>query len=642
MSIVPSPHRRFVVRRFSGSNNKPGMSLQPRLPHPSVMVAVAILVAWVALSPAAFSQAQQAPGGSPVRAQSYAVLAPAAQGTSQATRVVPTPQESAQPTVPLRETPPTQVTQPTRQPTQQVTQQPTQRPTQQPTQRPAQPTQQPQGQTFAHDAFRALWERTDGPVAAGITLRPWIWGPAPGRTLTEPFAGLPGDSHLVQYFDKGRMEINDPNGDPDDPFFVTNGLLAVELISGQMQTGPATYENRGPATINIGSDADDRTAPTYQSFNGVSNIPGAPNERRATSQVGQPVRTAIDRQGRTQPWPATHPDYGVRIVQFEPTTGHNIPDVFWTFLNAEAETFVDGDLVPARLFNPWFSVTGFPISEPYWSYVKVEGEYMDVMTQAYERRVLTFLPHLPTPFKVQMGNIGQHYYEWRYLRGTNTGTPGPVDTAATPTARAGQRLPNVTIDEIKPRSSLIDLNSNYCVITNREESPVNLTGWWVDSPKYAVVDRYYFPAGFTLQPGASVRVHAGRGNDTATDLYMFRTTTMWDGRAYDLAVLYDSQGREVNRLFPAAEGGPPEAPPVPTNTPPRTAGVAATATRAVPTTATGATATVPRPVGSAQASATTGVTGTPTNTATAGSVTATRTASGSATVTSTPTRTPTP
>src|SRR5438132_6812660 len=71
---------------------------------------------------------------------------------------------------------------------------------------------------FADPAFRTAWERTDGPVAATAIERGWVWGPAPGRSLTEPFTGLPGDAHLVQYFDKGRMELNDPTAQKDDPF----------------------------------------------------------------------------------------------------------------------------------------------------------------------------------------------------------------------------------------------------------------------------------------------------------------------------------------------------------------------------------------------------------------------------------------
>src|SRR5437016_12265119 len=85
---------------------------------------------------------------------------------------------------------------------------------------------QAQAAEFADPAFKALWDRTDGLVASGAAKRPWIWGPAPGATLSEPFIGLPKDQHLVQFFDKGRMELNNPNGDKSDPFYVSNGRLA--------------------------------------------------------------------------------------------------------------------------------------------------------------------------------------------------------------------------------------------------------------------------------------------------------------------------------------------------------------------------------------------------------------------------------
>jgi hypothetical protein len=407
---------------------------------------------------------------------------------------------------------------------------------------------------FGDPAFRALWERTDGPVASRAAERGWVWGAVPGRTLAEPFTGLEGDSHTVQYFDKGRMEINDPGADRDDPFYVTNGLLAVELISGLQQNGLTTYQRRAPAAINLASDADDPSAPTYQSFNGVANVPNAPNERRKADATGTLVRTAIDRQGVTQPWPESHPDYGVRIARYEPATGHNIPDVFWEYLNSQTRIMQDGELVTGPLFYPWFSATGYPISEAYWSYVKVEGRYTDVLTQAYERRVLTFVPHFQVGFKVQMGNIGTHYYDWRYL---NAGPPAPGPAPATPTAPALPPKPAINIVGIEYRKSVTDLNGDLAVLTNGGQTPVSFNGWFLDSPKWDHVDRYFFPANFTLAPGASVRVRSGPGLNTATDLYMFRTTVMWDGMAYDLAVLYDNNGREVTRYFPAAETGPP-------------------------------------------------------------------------------------
>jgi hypothetical protein len=479
------------------------------------------------------------------------------------------------------------------------------------------PTASSQAQ-FAHAGFQAAWERTDGPVASGAVGRGWIWGPVPGRALSESFAGLPGNSHLVQYFDKGRMELNNPNGDPKDPFFVTNGLLDVELISGLMQTGLTSFESRAPAAINLASDADDPSAPTYQSFNGVANIQGAPNERRKTARVGEVVRDAIDRQGVTQPWPQDHGDYGVRIAYFEPATGHNIPDVFWDFLNQQTQIVQDGQLVNGPLFYPWMSGTGYPISESYWSYVKVDGKYTDVLIQAYERRVLTFVPHLPSPFKVQMGNIGVHYYEWRYT----SPAPGPTrPPVATPTSPVLPPKANITIDEIAYRKSITDLNGDYATLTNRGQTPQSLNGWWLDSPKWDHVDRFYFPNGITTQPGTSIRVHSGPGNDTSTDIYMFRTTIMWDQQPYDLAVLYDNYGREVTRFFPAAEVGQPTPPPVATppaagtvppskETPPAT-GPTATPVPGAPT----ATTNIPSPNPSAPVA----LTATPTWTATPGS-----------------------
>jgi hypothetical protein len=422
------------------------------------------------------------------------------------------------------------------------------------------PTASSQAQ-FADPAFRTVWERTDGPVAAGLQ-RGWVWGPVPGRALTEPYVGLPGNAHLVQYFDKGRMEINDPNGKKDDPFYVTNGLLAVELISGLQATGITTTISRGPSAINIASDADDASAPTYQSFNGVSSIPNAPNERRAQAATGQKVRTAIDRGGNTQPWPQEHSDYGVTDVYFENITGHNIPDVFWDYLNSQGRIIQGGQQVSGPLFFPTFAITGYPISEPYWSYVKVEGQYSDVLIQAYERRVLTYVPRFQVGYKVQMGNIGQHYYDWRYNNGPTGGGGGP----ATPTSVALPPAPKIVIEGISYPKSIVDINGCYIILTNDERTDVSLSGWWLDSPKWDHVDRYYFPKTIVIPGGASLRVRSGMGQSTATDLYMFRPTPMWDNAPYDLAILYDSHGREVVRFFPAGDVGPP--PPAATPTPP--------------------------------------------------------------------------
>src|SRR5690606_16685171 len=81
--------------------------------------------------------------------------------------------------------------------------------------------------------FQRTWERTDRPVLDGVTARTWMWGPEAFTVpLSEPYAEAPGGQRSVQYFDKARMEITDPGADTDSIWYVTNGLLVVELITG--------------------------------------------------------------------------------------------------------------------------------------------------------------------------------------------------------------------------------------------------------------------------------------------------------------------------------------------------------------------------------------------------------------------------
>src|SRR5690242_4849982 len=106
---------------------------------------------------------------------------------------------------------------------------------------------------FADPAFRALWERTDGPVAGSAVQRTFLWGPAPiSGAVQEKYAQSPGGMRLVQYFDKSRMEITQPGNAPGSAFYVTNGLLVTELTTGRVQVGndPSQVELRDPANIN--------------------------------------------------------------------------------------------------------------------------------------------------------------------------------------------------------------------------------------------------------------------------------------------------------------------------------------------------------------------------------------------------------
>ncbi|HEX8221125.1 MAG TPA: DUF3160 domain-containing protein [Chloroflexia bacterium] len=265
---------------------------------------------------------------------------------------------------------------------------------------------------FADQAFKRVWMRTDKLVADGAVKRSFYWGPAPGESRMEAYAQGPGGMRRVQYFDKSRMEINNPAGDRNNAFFVTNGLLTVELVSGKMQVGDAQYEDRRPADIPLASDNSDSTAPTYASFQKLANTPLG--DHPAQDLTGQAVSQRVNKAGEVSK-DAAFEKYGVKYGFYNAETKHNIAGQIWDFLNASGPvTNPDGKQGNARLSEPWFYTTGYAISEPYWANVRIQNKPTDVLVQLFQRRVVTYQPDAPQGFKVQMGNIGAHYYDWRY------------------------------------------------------------------------------------------------------------------------------------------------------------------------------------------------------------------------------------
>ena len=291
---------------------------------------------------------------------------------------------------------------------------------------------------FADPAFRSVWQRTDQPVAGHQAVRTWFWGPAPGEIKQEAYAEGSSGTRLVQYFDKSRMEINNPNGDKSSPFYVTNGLLTVELMSGKMQVGNSKYEDKTPAYISMAGDPGDTKAPTYAAFAAVSNTPLG--DHKVADRTGQAVGNTIDFRGRVFSDPTGLPS--IKLAHFEAGTGHNIAEPFWQFLNQNGPVIEGGALKTAALNTPWFYASGLPISEPYWGKFTVGGQVKDVLIQAFERRVLTYVPTNPAGFQVEMGNIGQHYYNWRYQ---GSGGAKPTATAVPPAPTAPPAPTNTPI-----------------------------------------------------------------------------------------------------------------------------------------------------------------------------------------------------
>jgi glucose/arabinose dehydrogenase len=262
---------------------------------------------------------------------------------------------------------------------------------------------------FAAEEFQTVWERTDYPVAQLVEARTWIWGPEPHTDgILEEYVDSPTDERLVQYFDKSRMEFPWRAGlEPDSPWFITQGLLATELMTGELQLGDFTFEQHAPADIPVAGDPDDIGGPTYAV---MGELMGAEVRESRT-----PITQVIDRDGVV----SDDPDlarYGVLDSHFDEVTERNIASVFWDFMTETGTVYVDDEFIDDDLFiNPFYAV-GRPLTEAYWARVKLDGETQDVLIQCFERRCLTYAPGNPEGWEVESGNIGMHYYEWRYER----------------------------------------------------------------------------------------------------------------------------------------------------------------------------------------------------------------------------------
>ena len=278
---------------------------------------------------------------------------------------------------------------------------------------------------IATQSFDNTWTRTDQPVLDHSVNRTWMWGPeADSVLMSENYVESPGRLRQVQYFDKTRMEINDPNGDPNSIWYVTNGLLAKELITGQMQVGANAFVTRSPAQVNVAGDTNDPNGPTYASFNALMASGAIPS--------GWVINQTVDRAGTVQT-DSSLSSYNVTAKDVGAPTNHTVASVFWDFMNSSGLIEQNGQLTTDALFQNPFYATGYPLTEAYWTHVLVGGVSKLVLVQVFERRVLTYTPDNSDGWKVEAGNVGLQYYLWRYGQ-----TP-----AAFSTCRGGDPLANV-------------------------------------------------------------------------------------------------------------------------------------------------------------------------------------------------------
>ena len=260
--------------------------------------------------------------------------------------------------------------------------------------------------SFGDPHFQSTWSYNDQVVANQTVNRTWMWGPQPnGDAIVEPYWDSTAGWRLVQYFDKTRMEITHPNGDQSSIWYVTNGLLAKELITGNMQIGDDKFVQYAPAQVNVAGDANDPNGPTYATFNALMGFAALPN--------GLTITQTVDRSGSVSD-DNSLASYGVTALDVGSPTNHSVASVFWDFMTSSGPVETDGNVVSDRLFPNAFYATGYPLTEPYWTRVLVGGIQKRVLVQVFERRVLTYTPDNSDGWKVEAGNVGQHYYTWRY------------------------------------------------------------------------------------------------------------------------------------------------------------------------------------------------------------------------------------
>lgn len=279
-------------------------------------------------------------------------------------------------------------------------------------------------------AMAALWERSDLPVANLSVSRSWLWGPQANHVLYEPYVAetLDDGQRLVAYFDKSRMEINDPGGDPDSIWHVTNGLLVVELVTGRIQIGANEFEPAIPSRLNVVGDQG-ATSPTYSDIEeNLDQEPHAEGElidsyytwfAAGPGFTGKIAWAIID--GSTD---ETILSQDIRAAHYVPETNHTIAAPFWEFMNSTGPVYEDGQYVEGPLFHNPFLATGLPITEANWTQ-EAEGA---VLFQCFERRCLTYTPSNPEGWQVEAGNVGQHYWTWRHEQGGNPCGLEPAQT----------------------------------------------------------------------------------------------------------------------------------------------------------------------------------------------------------------------
>jgi hypothetical protein len=201
------------------------------------------------------------------------------------------------------------------------------------------------------------------------------------------------------------MEINDPAGDPNDRWYVTSGHLPRELMTGTMQTGPAEFAATRDSFI--AALGDPQSFPAYPELLSLYEQPGT----ISPSELGRPATDLLNPNLQITQFTDFTSDASTILVKG--ANNHGVPQAFIDFQNQQGMVYESGRFMRRKIFDPLF-VFGLPITPAVWVKTYIGGVEQPILFQVFERRVLTYNPANEPAFRVEMGNVGQHYYQWRY------------------------------------------------------------------------------------------------------------------------------------------------------------------------------------------------------------------------------------
>jgi hypothetical protein len=224
------------------------------------------------------------------------------------------------------------------------------------------------------------------------------------RVLGYPVTGLlEAAGHPAQYFEKGRIEDH-RRAEADPRWQFMYGRLTAELIE------------RDPQGTVSG------TALTYGDI------------RVAADPVNRHDPPPGFRGGTLTMWDGTFVPYDPFL---RPAPGSIVQPYFWSYIN-RAELFPGG----------WLHDLGLPMTDAFIVGAFKNGEWREIVVQAFERSVLTYDPKNPRDWQVERGNIGADA-----LRTLEAQPAGPI---AIPAANTRVTLPLHILATIgQPGSQLI-------------------------------------------------------------------------------------------------------------------------------------------------------------------------------------------